>query len=306
MNFAITSAWRRESSARTRLVGDTGVLADVIGSNSTAAVAFGDAKAATDTLRALTVNESIVSAAIWAKGGDQLARFERRIVNQRVAVGLLKRRGHDVTVVENGREAVDAVEREQFDIVLMDLQMPAIGGLEATRAIRDRERETSRDHLRIVAMIAHAMSGDRERCLAAGMDGYLSKPTESRTLFAEVERDAFMSTAPPIDEIDLVSRLHGDKELATEIVRLFADECPTLLQDIRIALDKGDPAAVRRAAHTLKALPRRQPRSASPKPPRCSRCSQPRTTSMRSRAHGCASPQKPARFSRRESPSIVN
>ena len=166
--------------------------------------------------------------------------------------GLLKRRGHHVTVVENGREAVDAVEREQFDIVLMDLQMPVMGGLEATKAIRERERETSRDHLRIVAMTAHAMSGDRERCLAAGMDGYLSKPTESRTLFAEVEGDAVMSTAPPIDEIDLVSRLHGDKELAAEIVRLFAEECPTLLQDIRIALDQGDPAAVRRAAHTLK------------------------------------------------------
>ena len=84
------------------------------------------------------------------------------------------------------------------------------------------------------------------------MDGYLSKPTESRTLFAEVEGDAVTSMAPPIDEIDLVSRLHGDKELAAEIVRLFAEECPTLLQDIRIALDQRDSAAVRRAAHTLK------------------------------------------------------
>jgi CheY-like chemotaxis protein len=177
---------------------------------------------------------------------------EDNVVNQRVAVGLLERRGHHVTVVENGREAVDAVEREQFDIVLMDLQMPVMGGLEATKAIRERERATSRDHLRIVAMTAHAMTGDRERCLAAEMDGYLSKPTESRTLFAEVEGDAVMSTAPPIDEIELISRLHGDKELAAEIVRLFGEECPTLLPDIRIALDRRDPAAVRRAAHTLK------------------------------------------------------
>jgi two-component system, sensor histidine kinase and response regulator len=173
-------------------------------------------------------------------------------VNQRVAVGLLKRRGHYVTVVENGREAVNAVERERFDIVLMDLQMPVMDGLEATKAIRERERETSRDHLHIVAMTAHAMSGDRERCLAAGMDGYLSKPTASRTLFAEVEGDAVISTARPIDEIDLVSRLHGDKELAAEIVRLFAEECPTLLKDIRIALDQVNSVGVRRAAHTLK------------------------------------------------------
>ena len=177
---------------------------------------------------------------------------EDNLVNQRVAVGLLKRRGHHVTVVENGQEAVDAVEREQFDIVLMDLQMPVMGGLEATKAIRDRERETLRDRVRIVAMTAHAMSGDRERCLAAGMDGYLSKPTESRTLFAEVEGDAGASTTPPIDENDLVSRLHGDKELAAEIVRLFAEECPVLLQRIRTALEQRDSAAVRRAAHTLK------------------------------------------------------
>ena len=176
---------------------------------------------------------------------------EDNIVNQRVAVGLLKRRGHYVTVVENGREAVDAVGREQFDIVLMDLQMPVMGGIEATKAIRERKRDTSRDHLRIVAMTAHAMSGDRERCLAAGMDGYLSKPTESRTLFAEVEGDALTPMAPPIDEIDLVSRLHGDMELAAEIVRLFAEECPALLQDIRIALDQRDSTAVRRAAHML-------------------------------------------------------
>jgi CheY-like chemotaxis protein len=157
-----------------------------------------------------------------------------------------------VTVVENGQEAVEAVEREQFDIVLMDLQMPVMGGLEATRAIRERERETSRAHLRIVAMTAHAMSGDRERCLAAGMDGYLSKPTESRTLFAEVEGDSAAPANPPINENDLVTRLHGDKELAVEIVRLFAEECPTLLQGVRTALDRRDPPAVRRAAHTLK------------------------------------------------------
>jgi two-component system, sensor histidine kinase and response regulator len=177
---------------------------------------------------------------------------EDNIVNQRVAVGLLKRRGHHVTVVENGQEAVDAVEREQFDIVLMDLQMPVMGGLEATKAIREREREASRSRLRIVAMTAHAMSGDRERCLAAGMDGYLSKPTASRTLFAEVEGEAGASTTPPIDGNDLVSRLHGDRELAAEIVRLFAEECPTLLQGVRSALDQRDPVAVKRAAHTLK------------------------------------------------------
>jgi signal transduction histidine kinase/CheY-like chemotaxis protein len=179
---------------------------------------------------------------------------EDNVVNQRVATGLLGRRGHDVTVVANGQDAVDAVARERFDLVLMDLQMPIMGGLEATRLIRERERQTSSPRVRIVAMTAHAMSGDRERCLAAGMDGYLSKPTEPQTLFDEVEGRAASTagTEGPIDEADLVRRLHGDSALAAEIVRLFAEECPVLLDSLRHALDRRDAAAVRRTAHTLK------------------------------------------------------
>jgi signal transduction histidine kinase/DNA-binding response OmpR family regulator len=183
----------------------------------------------------------------------QVLLAEDNVVNQRVAVGLLTRRGHQVTVVANGREAVDAVARQRFDIVLMDLQMPVMGGIEATRAIRDREQELSIGRIRIVAMTAHAMSGDRERCLAAGMDGYLSKPTESRTLFAEVEGSSTDVAVPlPVDEADLLKRLHGDKALAAEIVRLFMQECPRLLEAIRTALDRREVMAVKRAAHTLK------------------------------------------------------
>src|SRR5262249_47404396 len=100
---------------------------------------------------------------------------EDNIVDQRVALGVLKRRGHLVTMLNNGREAMAAVEREAFDVVLMDVQMREMGGFEATGIIRERERQTG-VHLRIVAMTAHAMNGDRERCVAAGMDGYLSKP----------------------------------------------------------------------------------------------------------------------------------
>ena len=109
-------------------------------------------------------------------------------VNQRVAVGLLTKRGHIVTVVNNGREALEAVEREAFDLVLMDVQMPEMSGFEATTAIRALELGTGR-RLRIVAMTAHAMAGDSDRCLRAGMDGYLSKPLDSRLLWAVVEED---------------------------------------------------------------------------------------------------------------------
>jgi signal transduction histidine kinase/DNA-binding response OmpR family regulator len=119
---------------------------------------------------------------------------EDNIVNQRVAVGLLTKRGHDITVAANGREALAALERGAFDLVLMDVQMPEMGGLEATAAIRERERVHG-GHLRIVAMTANAMAGDRERYLAAGMDGYVSKPIHAASLFAAVEGPTVASTA---------------------------------------------------------------------------------------------------------------
>ncbi len=111
---------------------------------------------------------------------------EDNVVNQRVAAGLLSKRGHQVTVVSNGREALEALRRGAFDLVLMDVQMPDMDGFEATAAIRQWERETG-SRVRIVAMTAHAMTGDRERCLAAGMDGYLAKPIDQRTLYDVVE-----------------------------------------------------------------------------------------------------------------------
>jgi PAS domain S-box-containing protein len=114
---------------------------------------------------------------------------EDNVVNQRVAVGLLQRRGHAVTVVANGAEALDALKTGTFDIVLMDVQMPVMGGFEATAAIRAAEAQSGQ-HIRIVAMTAHAMTGDRERCLAAGMDGYLAKPIDPAVLFAAVEKAA--------------------------------------------------------------------------------------------------------------------
>ncbi len=114
---------------------------------------------------------------------------EDNVVNQRVAVGLLSNRGHEVVVAENGAEAVAALERESFDVVLMDVQMPVMGGFEATTLIREREQQNGA-HTRIIAMTAHAMAGDRERCLEAGMDGYLSKPIDPAMLYATLEHEA--------------------------------------------------------------------------------------------------------------------
>ena len=168
-------------------------------------------------------------------------------VNQRVAVGLLGRRGHAVVVAGNGREAILALERDTFDVVLMDVQMPELGGFEATGAIRAREGERG-GHVRIVAMTAHAMPGDREHCLAAGMDDYLSKPVEPRALFAAVEHDATSSC----DLAALERSLDGDQTLVREVVKVFLDDCPLQLAAIRTAVDERDPARIRTTAHTLR------------------------------------------------------
>jgi len=112
---------------------------------------------------------------------------EDNAVNQKLAARVLEKHGHQVTVTANGREALAALDRENFDVVLMDVQMPEMDGFEATAAIREREKRTGR-HLPIIAMTAHAMQSDRERCLAAGMDGYIAKPIKGQELTDLLER----------------------------------------------------------------------------------------------------------------------
>jgi CheY-like chemotaxis protein len=107
---------------------------------------------------------------------------EDNLVNQRLAVRMIEKRGHHVTVAGTGKEAVAALEKETFDVVLMDMQMPEMDGFEATAAIRGKEKATGL-HQPIIALTAHAMKGDREKCLAAGMDGYLTKPIRSQELY---------------------------------------------------------------------------------------------------------------------------
>ena len=182
-------------------------------------------------------------------------------VNQKVAVGLLTKRGHRVTVAANGREAVAALESARFDVVLMDVQMPEMGGLEATAVIRDRERRT-RSHVPIIAMTAHAMKGDRERCLASGMDGYLSKPVDPKALFAAVEGPPPVEQVPAphfatsgattFDLAALQRRVGGDDSLMAEVIRLFQEDCPVRMQSIREAIAAGRGDLLRASAHALK------------------------------------------------------
>ena len=191
----------------------------------------------------------------------QVLLAEDNIVNQRLAASLLERRGHAVTIAANGREAVDAAKARAFDVVLMDVQMPEMGGFEATGAIRALGGDASR--VPIIAMTAHAMKGDRERCLAAGMNEYLTKPLDPRQLCLVVEqmaegrpaasggRTAAQAAAPDIS-VQVLARVGGDRQLLAEISRLFVDDAPRHLERIRRALDARDGEALRRAAHGLK------------------------------------------------------
>ncbi len=196
---------------------------------------------------------------------------EDNVVNQRVAVRLLEKAGHAVSLADTGRQAVEAVAHEPFDLVLMDVQMPDLNGLEATAAIRRDEQATGR-HVPIIAMTAHAMKGDRERCLEAGMDGYISKPVRAHDLFEAIARIAgdggqrmaegkeaaapstAQGVASAIDQADLLDRVGGDRTLLREIVSMFLDASLHSLAELREAATQGDAAALHRRAHTFKGM----------------------------------------------------
>ncbi len=191
---------------------------------------------------------------------------EDNLVNRKLVVRLLEKRGHHVHAVDNGRTAVIALASTTpgFDVVLMDLQMPEMSGFEATHEIRERERGGP-VHVPIVALTAHAMAGDRERCLAAGMDGYLSKPIEVNDLITTVERFGGNGGAPAdvhqhassrriatFDEKTALAYTGGDRQLLKEVIDLFRKDSPAALRRIERALHKRDADALRMAAHALK------------------------------------------------------
>jgi len=188
---------------------------------------------------------------------------EDGLVNQKVAVNLLNDRGHTVVVANNGQEALDALARESFDVVLMDVQMPTMDGFEATARIREGEA-ASGAHTPIIAMTAHAMKGDRERCLEAGMDGYVSKPIRAQKLYEAVEGMATPAAqvepegqdeseqSPQLDREQILKQMGGNEATLREVVALFGEEYPKLMQDMQTAITQQKPAELQRAAHTLK------------------------------------------------------
>lgn len=212
-------------------------------------------------------NEEVLEAAIDLPP-LRLLLAEDSLANQKLAIGLLSRWGHNLTVVNNGREAVEAVRSNaDFDAVLMDVQMPELDGLDATREIRIWEKSTGY-HIPIIAMTAHAMKGDREKCLAAGMDGYVAKPIRSHELkaalaefFKGVEPGSQTDPAsPPIDGTQngpvnwnaALSAAQGDRDLLAAVVDACLTELPQLQRQLDAALQDGNATEAARLAHTIK------------------------------------------------------
>jgi PAS domain S-box-containing protein len=183
-------------------------------------------------------------------------------INQQAVVRMLASQGHTVEVVGTGAEALAVIEQQAFDVVLMDVQMPEMDGFEATAAIRAREKATN-CHIPIIAMTAHAMRGDQEKCLKAGMDAYLSKPMTAATLYTSIDQLLYSESGktmptvqsmvePPVDLSSALATVEGDKVLLAELVRVFAHDYPKRLAEVREAITVGDNKRLERAAHGLR------------------------------------------------------
>ena len=232
-----------------------------------------------------TVNEQ-------KKYGKPILLVEDNIVNQKVASALLKKAGHTVDIANNGEEALNKIERKGYGVVLMDVQMPVMDGLEATQNIRLREKGNGQRHLPIIAMTAHAMQGDRERCLDAGMDDYITKPLDKRSLFAAIDR--WMNTEedtnslpvspfldieetetkisneettrpqpqtgfrvndiPPVNIATALPRFDDDRAFFDEMAQDFLNHLPQRIEEMQSCLQKADSVGLSRAAHNLKGV----------------------------------------------------
>ncbi len=182
--------------------------------------------------------------------------------NQTFIMRLLEKNGYHGALVENGRQVLEALSRHSFDLVLMDVQMPEMDGFEATQEIRNLEKQTG-NHIPIVAMTAYAIKGDRQRCLAAGMDEYVSKPISSEKLFGAIEallpRESRPESLPETDahtlaRQSLLNAFDGDWDLFKELVDIFTSDYPKMMDTMREAYHSGDAETLSRTAHSLKGM----------------------------------------------------
>jgi CheY-like chemotaxis protein len=199
---------------------------------------------------------------IPANVGLRILVAEDNAVNQALILRVLEKMGHQAVLAKNGREAVEAWAESRFDVIFMDVQMPELDGFGATAAIREQEKQRG-THIPIIAMTAHALKGDRERCLEGGMDGYIAKPVNFAEIRETLERvgqretagDAPSTPASPTkiwDQDAALARVDGDRKLFLDVVEIFREEGPKLLSKLQEAVAKGDCEAAERAAHSIK------------------------------------------------------
>jgi PAS domain S-box-containing protein len=233
-----------------------------------AAVVFGapPVEEAGDTAVAVTRERASAAAAILPKTA-RILLAEDNAVNQKVALQQLKKLGYTAEAVGNGREVLTATKRDRFDLVLMDCQMPEVDGYEATRQLRAREQAEGGLRHYIIAMTANALLGDREGCLAAGMDDYIVKPVKLDNLLTALNRagEVLQASAAPVASVSNLETIDpavlaslrdlrepGAPDPVTELIELFLRDTPGHLQRMQVAADKGDVAALQSAAHSLK------------------------------------------------------
>ncbi len=268
----IFEPFEQEDTSTTRRFGGTGLglsicktLAEMMGGTADAKSEIGKGSvfgftALLKPTRAQRVDLSD-SQIMKIAAGLRVLLAEDGLVNQKVAIGLLEKRGHHVDLVENGQQALDAIEKNSYDVVLMDVQMPEMDGLTAVRKLRERESQTG-SHQWVIAMTAHAMRGDKERFMEAGMDSHLVKPFKADDLYAAVEhvsKSTFSNSAiqgnnelPILDESAALECTGGDLELVRLLRSTCLEETPHLIASARNAVNNRDWTAARRCGHSLK------------------------------------------------------
>ena len=269
----LTSADRQSDAARCRSMRIAGYLVKPVKADELQIAVLAALSGQQNASRSpRTVSQPAAGSKSQAPRPLRILLAEDNPVNQRVALHLLQKAGHSMLAVANGKQALDAIEREPFDVVLMDVQMPVMDGLEATAAIRAAEVKSGR-HLPIIAMTAHAMKGDRERCLDAGMDDYVSKPIQQAALLAaldsivprvsfdpgmesaSIQQESVPDSPAPLghvfDHQTALDRMSGDESVLSEVIGLYLADAPGQVDSIRRAIVQNDPAALAAVAHAL-------------------------------------------------------
>jgi signal transduction histidine kinase/CheY-like chemotaxis protein/HPt (histidine-containing phosphotransfer) domain-containing protein len=246
----LTSAGRRGDAARCRQLGISAYLLKPVRRAELMQALLTVLGQAPGSTQPLVTRHSLREA----RAGLRILVSEDNPVNQALILRLLEKEGHYPTLARNGKEAIALTANGHFDLAFMDVQMPEMDGFVATIAIRQREQVLG-GHLPIVAMTAHALKGDRERCLASGMDGYVAKPVTLAAIQAELQKVATKGgcAAPPAWDFDQArARTAEDEVLLREIVKIFLEESPRLMERIEQALAENDAEQLERAAHSLK------------------------------------------------------